>query len=606
MAAVLFAVAEKLASLLEYSEVSNLSTVYSGIKWIETELRREHDLLAEDPGLEMNSKKLRKRVRDLTDVAQNIEDIVDNFNFNLERREQRMGCMGSAFFAVKDKVARYKIVAEVKQVKEKMSHICENMPDKQVVGFDKDFDALVKLLVEGNGPHPLYTFIFGPCGAGKTTLVKKVYDSDAIKKQFPYPFWFHGPAPRFWESIVFFKKMTIKLTGRSQEKVRSISETNMCRMISTALKGKRYLIVLDIDLRYPGDINPGEDFIIKHLMSDIRKAFPNEMNGTRVVVTCNDKKDAHLFGQGIEVHELGMLSSEEKWKLFLNTQDFDATKAETTAGISLSSGMLKEIVTKQMHLPSEIMNLGALLSMNYRKSSALSNIKHDHPYYFQVDGPERTLSKIASCFNLLESPLKLFLLYCSLFPKGFEIPKRRLIGLWFAEGWLQPKEERFYFTVERLKSTVYFVELSQLGMIQVEYSYLRQGLPWEDYDFGVKRIRLESPVRDFAAMKAMQYNLISHNIDNEGFLDSNSSNVAGLVIHSSGIYDLIFHGLKVSLPNLRWLLCFPQLTVIGGEVTFPTLRFKLLEWRSWAKKAKSARISYIYKFRRHYNTMCRN
>eukprot|EP00268_Persea_americana_P038874 TRINITY_DN3852_c4_g4_i1.p1 TRINITY_DN3852_c4_g4~~TRINITY_DN3852_c4_g4_i1.p1 ORF type:complete len:911 (+),score=132.81 TRINITY_DN3852_c4_g4_i1:506-3238(+) len=566
---ILLLVAEKLAQFLR---VSNLSTTYSVIKWMGTELMRVHELLKEDPGLEMNRKELRKWVRDLMHAAQNIEDIVDNFNFKVERRQQQKGCMSNAFLAVKDKVARYKIVAEVMQAKEKMGRICESMPNKQVFGFDKDFDGFVKLLVEGNDPHPLYMFIVGPCGAGKTTHVREVYDSDVVKKQFPYRFWFCGHAYKFW-CRDFFEQMAIMVTGGSlKEVVVPITEINMCRMISDALRGKRYLIVLDINLKYPGNINPREDLISK-FMSDIREAFPDERNGSRVLVTCNDKKDADLFGQEFEVHELGklgMLSSEEKWKLFLNTWDFDAPIAETTAGTSLSSGMLEEIVRKQMHLPSEIVNLGDLLSKENRESSALSNIMLDRLNYYQVDGPERTLLKISSSFSLLASPLKLCFLYCSLFPKGFEIPKRRLIQLWLAEGWLQTEDER-------LRSTVY-EELSHLGMIQVGYSYLRRGYAWKQYDFGVKRIRLEYPVWDFAAMKATQYNL-SHNINNEGPPDSrSSSNARGLALHTSAIYNHIFHDQKVSLPNLRRLFCFPQLTVIGveGEVTFPTSRFKLL------------------------------
>ncbi|KAJ8629651.1 hypothetical protein MRB53_022974 [Persea americana] len=436
---ILLLVAEKLAQFLR---VSNLSTTYSVIKWMGTELMRVHELLKEDPGLEMNRKELRKWVRDLMHAAQNIEDIVDNFNFKVERRQQQKGCMSNAFLAVKDKVARYKIVAEVMQAKEKMGRICESMPNKQVFGFDKDFDGFVKLLVEGNDPHPLYMFIVGPCGAGKTTHVREVYDSDVVKKQFPYRFWFCGHAYKFW-CRDFFEQMAIMVTGGSlKEVVVPITEINMCRMISDALRGKRYLIVLDINLKYPGNINPREDLISK-FMSDIREAFPDERNGSRVLVTCNDKKDADLFGQEFEVHELGklgMLSSEEKWKLFLNTWDFDAPIAETTAG----------------------------------------------------------------------------------------------------------------------------------------YSYLRRGYAWKQYDFGVKRIRLEYPVWDFAAMKATQYNL-SHNINNEGPPDSrSSSNARGLALHTSAIYNHIFHDQKVSLPNLRRLFCFPQLTVIGVEG----------ERRSWAKKAR--------------------
>ncbi|KAJ8629652.1 hypothetical protein MRB53_022975 [Persea americana] len=328
-------------------------------------------------------------------------------------------------------------------------------------------------------------------------------------------------------------------------------------MISDALKGKRYLIVLD---------NLRED-CISPFMFRIRNAFPDEMNGSRVVVTCNDKKDVDLFGQEIEVHELGMLCLEEKWKLFLRTWDFNAKTAETTAGTSLSSGRIEEIVRKQMHLPSEIVNLGDLLSEENRKSSAFSNIMLDHPNSYQVDGPEKPLLKIVSSFNLPESPLKLFFLDCSLFPKGFEIPKSRLIGLWLAEGWLQPKDKWPDLAVERSKTMLYFQDLSHLGMI------LGRGYHWEDLDFVEKRIRLESHVWDFAALKAMQYNLISHNIDNEGPPDSrsSSSNARGLALHSSGIYDHIFHDQKVSLPNLRRLLCFPQLTVIGEQDPMETL-----------------------------------
>lgn len=183
--------------------------------------------------------------------------------------------------------------------------------------------------------------------------------------------------------------------------------------------------------------------------------------------------------------------------------------------------------------------------MEYRKGGALSNILLDH----------RALVEIASKFNLLEHPLKLCFLYCSLFPGGFEIPKCRMIRLWLAEGWIPKGDED---TAEG-----YLKELACLHMIQVQQNGLSSS---------VKTFCLDSLTRDFAAMKAMQCNLF-HSIDHKGSL--NISNARRLSLDSRGIFNHI--SLKDSLQNLRSLLYLSQPTEIEGKLLdFPASRFKLL------------------------------
>ncbi|RWR84772.1 putative disease resistance protein RF45 isoform X1 [Cinnamomum micranthum f. kanehirae] len=517
----LFMVEKKLAALQSVN--LNLSTAQSNINWMVTKLREVQELLEDDPGLEMKNCELTEWVRDMTNAAQETEDVVDNFFCDLERRRrQRSGSTSAFMLTRKMLLPNNKIVEEIGKMKKKMESI--KMLNKQIFGFDEDLNALVKWLKEENDPHRWIMCIAGSCGAGKTTLVKKIYNSPDIQERFPYRFWVISGESNLW------KKIASKVTGCSQEELVEMTVEAMCLKISSALKGKSYLIVLDINLT-----NTWTTSIKLHM----EKAFPDHKNGSRIVLTSNHIECASQLGEGVEVHELGLLSWEERWNLFLNNFDYNAEAAKASnESSSKVLNALEVIVREHGILPSEIVNLAALRAMEYRRGGALSNILLDH----------RALVEIASKYNLLEHPLKLCFLYCSLFPGGFEIPKCRMIRLWLAEGWIPKGDED---TAEG-----YLEELARLHMIQVQQSGLSSS---------VKTFCLDSLTLDFAVMKAMQCNLF-HSIDHKGSL--NISNARRLSLDSRGIYNLIKH----SLQNLRSLLYLSQPTEIEEEDPMPTLK----------------------------------
>ncbi|KAJ8629577.1 hypothetical protein MRB53_022900 [Persea americana] len=220
------------------------------------------------------------------------------------------------------------------------------MPNKQVFGFDEDLNALVKWLKKENDPHRRIMCIAGSCGAGKTTLVKKIYNSPDIQEHFHDRFWVISGEFNLWKNI------SSKVTRSSLEKLEQMADEDMCPKISSALEGKSYLIVLDINLT-----NTWATSIKLH----IEKAFPDHKNGSRIAITSNHIECASQLGEGVEVRELGLLSWEERWNLFLNNFDYNAEAAKASnESSSKVLNALEVTVRKHWILPSEIVNLVAL------------------------------------------------------------------------------------------------------------------------------------------------------------------------------------------------------------------------------------------------------
>ncbi|KAJ8629659.1 hypothetical protein MRB53_022982 [Persea americana] len=356
---ILFMVAEKLPALLQ-SEVLNLSTAKKAIKLMETDLRQVYELLEDDPGLEMNRMELRKWVTNLTDEAQKIEDFVDNFFHNLERRRQRMGCVGSAFLTLKDCVVRRMVVTDIKRLEKSIHKICEDKPEKQVLGFVE----LVKQLVGGNYPHHLYVCIVGPCGAGKTTLAQEVYNTAAKDKKFSYCVWLCANTTLVSSSpdpIVLLNELLRKIrkvTGHSQEEPIWMDEMVVCENISVALKGKRYLIVLDINFTHSWS----------SAMNLMKKAFPDDNNGSRIVLTCTPLDiDAHWLPAGAEVHEL-----ELPRRTFDDEAVVEAT-ASNSSSSTIPSGLEMTVTDNARRL--SLNSIGIYNHIFEHKKTSVSNVR---------------------------------------------------------------------------------------------------------------------------------------------------------------------------------------------------------------------------------------
>ncbi|KAK9082661.1 hypothetical protein Scep_029132 [Stephania cephalantha] len=147
------------------------------------------------------------------------------------------------------------------------------------------------------------------------------------------------------------------------------------------------------------------------------------------------------------------------------------------------------MVKKCGGLPLAIVVLGGLLSTKRRLihewESVLRNIN------WKLGKEERLHSIIDLSYDDLPYYLKSCFLYTSLFPEDFRIKRRRLIGVWIAEGYIrQEGEETLHEAAENG-----LMELISRGMVQVE----------KMNSLGrVKSCRLHDVLRDFSIVKAKE------------------------------------------------------------------------------------------------------
>ncbi|ONI15380.1 hypothetical protein PRUPE_3G040600 [Prunus persica] len=247
------------------------------------------------------------------------------------------------------------------------------------VGLEEDVHELVSRLTTNN-EHHRFISIFGIEGIGKTTLAKEIYNHADVATHFPQRVW-------------------VSLPGESIES-----------WVQKVRDNERYLIILD-------NISTKEELeAAREVESQV--ASPS---GSRILLTI---RDTNLVPEiSSPPHHLRLRTKEESWKL-LNQMVHFRPKEEVKA---------KEILGKCGGFPLAIVRLGYLIYWN-----AVNDVEELERMIKQKEKPMlETYPTIESIKGSLpESDLHMFkcLSYLKLFPMEIEIPARRLIALWIAEG----------------------------------------------------------------------------------------------------------------------------------------------------------------------------
>ncbi|XAR61532.1 hypothetical protein NMG60_11015984, partial [Bertholletia excelsa] len=225
-------------------------------------------------------------------------------------------------------------------------------------------------------------------GIGKTTLARKVYNHKDVKDHFKFRAWVR--VPQDYKAADLLMCLLYQISDeREDREVLDKKNQEPNEVLYKRLSKERYLIVMD-------------DLWEKQVWDEVKSSFPDVSNGSRILLTSRLEEVALHASPATPPHKLDFLCPPDRWKLLRKTALGGESCPEELENIGV------QIANKCEGLPLAIVILGRILA------------KQD--------------KKVESC---LPAHSKLCLLYLVLFPEGFDIPVRRLIRLWLAEGFVK-------------------------------------------------------------------------------------------------------------------------------------------------------------------------
>ncbi|KAH9770748.1 putative disease resistance protein [Citrus sinensis] len=327
-----------------------------------------------------------------------------------------------------------------------------------IVGLEDQMKELVSILIPEQNHNPnddhdrdrcqsthQIIAILGERGSGKTTLARTVYDRVDVKRHF---------AKRAWIRVrgdAKFRDVLIDILQQIDDETlveASAPEADLVSSLTTLLKEISYLIVV-------------EDVETSQAWQVLRGALNASSKDSKIILTTSNPNNIppEAEAAGPTLH-LSRLNKEESWKLLLKKVPV-ATAAESDDDLNNNSESINTFKERILEicggLPLHISLLGGLLSTKEAKywSKVIEHADNSR----SGSGTGSGVSLLALSYKGLPSQLKPFFLYVGMFPRGFEIPVRRLIHLWCAEGFAAP--------IDTDLAEMYFEELVIRNLIQV-------------------------------------------------------------------------------------------------------------------------------------------
>ncbi|RVX00424.1 putative disease resistance protein RGA1 [Vitis vinifera] len=267
-----------------------------------------------------------------------------------------------------------------------------------VKGRDADKQIIIEMLLkdEPAATNVSVVSIVAMGGMGKTTLAKLVYDDTAepIANHFALKAWVSVSID--FDKVGVTKKLLNSLTSQSSN---SEDFHEIQRQLKEALRGKRFLIVLDDlwrDMRDKWD--------------DLRSPFLEAASGSKILVTTRDRDVAEWVGDP---------------RTYMSSNPY----------LMMTVG--RRIVEKCGGLPLAAKALGGLLRAERREREWERVL--DSKIWDLPDNP--IIPALRLSYIHLPSHLKRCFAYCAIFPQDYEFMKEELIPLWMAEGLIQQSKD---------------------------------------------------------------------------------------------------------------------------------------------------------------------
>lgn len=392
-----------------------------------------------------------------------------------------------------------------------------------IVGLKVERSQLAEKLIDGEAfPSRKVISILGMGGLGKTTLARVLFNG--VSNHFQAQIWL--TVSEKYNARDLLLSALKQLVGENHSWAK-IDYKQMEEEVYKNLVSKKYLVVID-------DIWNVEDW------ERISLAFPNNDKGSRIMLTTRNKQVAlHALTFREHCLELRLLDRDERWELFCR-------KVFSESGGVCPEHLVEvgaKIVEKCGGLPLAIVVIGGLLMGRERTVSAWSKVCDSAKWQLSQDS-NLCRETLKLSYNHLPHYLKSCFLYLGLFPEDYEITADRLILLWVAEGFVQPRGE------ENMEDVAedYLEELIQRSMILV-----------------TKRKYLEGPVlfcqihdllRDLAVSESRKDKFMDFHTCKNRYSLSTHAKLRRFAIHSTTsdeYVDQCCHTVTTTNPNMRTL-----------------------------------------------------
>ncbi|CAL5381526.1 unnamed protein product [Camellia sinensis] len=492
-------------------EANFLRGVSSQVEEMQIELNRMQCFLKDAAAKQEGDKKVHNWVAEIREAAYDADDVIDKFIIKVAfKRETGTGILNvlvrySCVF--KNSISIHKVGVEIKSIKTKIASIRTSLEtygvsaihegessssekqrllrqsyphivEEDIVGLDDDLKIIAKHLVREERQCRVVS-IWGMGGLGKTTLAKKVYNQSDVRRHFDSFAWTFISQQCNTREVL--EDILIGLTSPSLDERKKIKIMNHGELVAELFQfqsQKKCLVVID-------DIWKAQDWEI------LSPAFPNKKDtGSKILLTTRIEEVASYADQQ---HNLRHLTEDESWKLF-------EKKASTEFELSTKMMELgKEMVKQCGGLPLAIVVLAGLLA-NKHKMEEWEMVSRNISHYLNKKGQGShggvpVSDILALSYQDLPYHLKACFLYLSHLPEDHDIPAKKLVQMWMAEGIVSSSVKETMLDV----GMSYLSELAQRCMVQVQLTRFSRR---------IKLCRLHDLMRDLCLLKAQEENFL--------------------------------------------------------------------------------------------------